>query len=52
MRLCEVMNVDWPGANGETGVLVVVVAAVVVVVAAVTIVVDCDGTVVVRPLWF
>ena len=49
MRLCEVMNVDWPGANGETGVLVVVVAA--VVVAAVAIVVDCEGTVVVRPLW-
>ena len=45
------MNVDWPGANGETGVLVVVVAAVVVVVAVVAIAVDCEGTVVVRPLW-
>ena len=45
MRLCEVMNVDWPGANGETGVLVVVVAD------DVAIAVDCEGTVVVRPLW-
>lgn len=47
------MNVDWPGANGETGVLVVIVADVVVVVAAVVaIAVDCEGTVVARPLWF
>ena len=47
MRLCEVMNVDWPGANGETGVLVVVVVADVAAIA-----VDCESTVVVRPLWF